>query len=57
MGGIFKEVATISVAILFFGEHSLSMLNLLGLSVSILGIAYFNYIKYRCVKSSSLHQC
>ena len=49
IGGIFKEIATISVAILLFGEHMLSSLNLLGLSVSIAGIAYYNVVKYRYV--------
>ena len=34
---------------MFFGEHRLTFLNVLGLVVSISGIAYYNFLKYRCV--------
>ncbi len=44
---MFKEVGTIIVAILLFGEHPLTPLNIMGLAVSLTGIGYYNYLKYR----------
>ena len=46
VAGIFKEVVTISFAVVLFGEDKLTTLNVLGLLVSICGIGYYNYIKY-----------
>jgi len=43
--GIFKEVLTISVAGVVFGD-SLTPINLTGLGVTIISIAMYNYLKY-----------
>ena len=43
--GIFKEVLTISVAGIIFGDE-LSPINISGLVVTILSIAAYNYVKY-----------
>eukprot|EP00055_Hartaetosiga_balthica_P005894 m.17944 g.17944 ORF g.17944 m.17944 type:complete len:438 (+) comp4865_c0_seq1:140-1453(+) len=46
VAGIVKEIFTIVVAVVVTSEH-LTLLNVLGLAVSIVGIAYYNIIKYR----------
>lgn len=46
VAGMFKEVCTITIAVFIAGE-SLSALNVGGLTVSLLGIAYYNILKYR----------
>ncbi len=46
VAGIFKEICTIVVAVLIAGER-LTNLNIAGLSVSIVGIIYYNILKYK----------
>lgn len=46
IAGICKELCTISIAVLLAGE-TLTTLNVCGLVVSILGIAYYNVLKFR----------
>lgn len=51
IAGIVKEILTILLAVAIMpGEH-LTFMNVLGLLVSMAGIAYFNYIKllYVCL--------
>jgi solute carrier family 35 protein C2 len=54
VAGMFKEVCTITVAVLLAGE-TLSPLNMGGLAVSLLGIAYYNILKYRGLVAAPRH--
>lgn len=45
IAGIFKEVLTISTASIVFGDDKLTPINLAGLVITILTIAYYNYVK------------
>jgi solute carrier family 35 protein C2 len=47
VAGLFKEILTLSVACLF-GHESLTLLNVLGLLLSMTGIVYYNFLKYQC---------
>ncbi|KAF8610745.1 TPT-domain-containing protein [Ceratobasidium sp. AG-I] len=46
VAGIFKEVTTISLSAVVFGD-TLNELNILGVGITIIGIALFTYHKYR----------
>ncbi|KAG8688186.1 Triose-phosphate Transporter [Ceratobasidium sp. 394] len=46
VAGIFKEVTTISLSAIVFGDE-LNELNILGVCITITGIALFTYHKYR----------
>ncbi|CAK0780864.1 hypothetical protein CVIRNUC_005201 [Coccomyxa viridis] len=48
IAGTFKELVTVLAAVLFLGEH-LTYVNCIGLVVLVLGVALFNYTKYRKV--------
>jgi solute carrier family 35 protein C2 len=54
VAGIFKEICTISVAVLVSGEN-LTAMNVAGLIMSIIGIAYYNILKFRGVILSGGH--
>jgi solute carrier family 35 protein C2 len=45
VAGIVKEILTILLAVLLVPGDSLTLLNILGLLVSLSGIAYYNYVK------------
>eukprot|EP00053_Salpingoeca_punica_P011539 m.102742 g.102742 ORF g.102742 m.102742 type:complete len:372 (+) comp15700_c0_seq2:600-1715(+) len=53
VAGILKEICTILLAVIVTGE-GLSAVNVLGLVVSIVGIAYYNYIKFGSADTSGL---
>eukprot|EP00730_Choanoeca_flexa_P013057 TRINITY_DN4925_c0_g1_i2.p1 TRINITY_DN4925_c0_g1~~TRINITY_DN4925_c0_g1_i2.p1 ORF type:complete len:365 (+),score=38.29 TRINITY_DN4925_c0_g1_i2:65-1159(+) len=55
IAGIVKEILTISIAVLFVPGNSLTLLNMLGLGVSIVGIAYYNKIKLSDTPSPAEH--
>ncbi len=44
ISGIVKEILTISLSAMFFGDQ-FNWLNILGLVISLIGIAYYNYIR------------
>jgi hypothetical protein len=46
VAGIFKETATIFVGTIIFHDE-LTPINITGLSVALLGIALYNYLRYR----------
>ncbi|GAC97721.1 permease of the drug/metabolite transporter [Pseudozyma hubeiensis SY62] len=48
VAGIFKEVLTIALASSVFGDE-LTPINVTGLCITILGIALYNYLKYRLI--------
>lgn len=54
VAGMFKEVCTITIAVLVAGE-TLSPLNVGGLAVSLVGIAYYNILKYRGLVAAPRH--
>ncbi len=54
VAGMFKEVFTITVAVLLKGEP-LSPLNMVGLAVSLVGIGYYNVLKYRGFVAAPRH--
>ncbi|QRW00780.1 Triose-phosphate Transporter family [Ceratobasidium sp. AG-Ba] len=55
VAGIFKEVTTISLSAIVFGD-ALNELNIIGVGITIIGIALFTYHKYRkSVDSPSRH--
>eukprot|EP00039_Didymoeca_costata_P008195 m.108960 g.108960 ORF g.108960 m.108960 type:complete len:405 (+) comp13988_c0_seq1:299-1513(+) len=47
IAGIAKELLTVGLAACLVSGNSLTGINVLGLLVSIVGIAYYNYIKYQ----------
>jgi hypothetical protein len=49
VAGIVKEIVTILAAVLLMPGDGLTLLNVLGLAVSIAGIIYYNMIKMRWV--------
>jgi solute carrier family 35 protein C2 len=46
IAGIAKELVTVGIAAMFVEGNKLSGINIVGLLVSVCGIAYYNYIKY-----------
>eukprot|EP00123_Amoebidium_parasiticum_P016755 comp23570_c3_seq1/m.39910 comp23570_c3_seq1/g.39910 ORF comp23570_c3_seq1/g.39910 comp23570_c3_seq1/m.39910 type:complete len:424 (-) comp23570_c3_seq1:47-1318(-) len=54
VAGIFKEVCTISLSVLLFGDH-MSRINAMGMCVTILGIVLYNVLKYRQVVATKKH--
>lgn len=56
VAGIFKEVCTIVLAVLVMPDDHLTGLNVLGLVVSIIGIMYYNYLKYTQAVSPSKYE-
>ncbi|PWN47219.1 TPT-domain-containing protein [Violaceomyces palustris] len=48
VAGIFKEVLTISLASVIFGDE-LTPINITGLCITLLGIALYNWLKYRLI--------
>jgi solute carrier family 35, member C2 len=46
IAGIAKELVTVGIAAMFVKGNELSGINVVGLMVSVSGIAYYNYIKY-----------
>lgn len=53
IAGTVKEVITVLVAVAVFGDH-LGPVNFLGLLVVIMGVALFNYYKFRKVRSGEI---
>jgi solute carrier family 35 protein C2 len=47
VAGIVKEILTILIAVIMVPGNDLTLLNILGLAVSIAGIVYYNRIKLR----------
>lgn len=52
IAGIFKEVATIFLSSLIFGDE-LQVVNGIGLAVTLFGIALYNYLKYKQMTNAS----
>lgn len=52
VAGIFKEVSTILLSSSVFGDE-LTPINVTGLCVALLGIALYNYLKYRLLVSGA----
>lgn len=48
VAGIFKEVLTIALASIVFGDE-LTPINITGLCITLLGISMYNYLKYRLI--------
>ncbi|KAN0062922.1 hypothetical protein ACQY0O_004743 [Thecaphora frezii] len=48
VAGIFKEVLTIMIASIVFGDE-LTPINVTGLCITLLGIGLYNYLKYRLI--------
>eukprot|EP00051_Salpingoeca_urceolata_P029966 m.491581 g.491581 ORF g.491581 m.491581 type:complete len:373 (-) comp30349_c0_seq1:147-1265(-) len=53
VAGIFKELCTIALSVMILPDSHLSKLNVAGLSLSLVGIAGYNYIKYTKAKDST----
>ena len=49
VAGIFKELLTFVLAWLLLPGNELSVINGVGLAVSLVGISYYNLLKYRSV--------
>ncbi|KAL3137738.1 hypothetical protein ABBQ38_005002 [Trebouxia sp. C0009 RCD-2024] len=53
VAGTFKEVVTVMAAVLFLGED-FYLINALGLGVLIMGVFWFNYLKYKKVAAGEI---